>query len=463
MTQGRYSRDITTLAAFAADLRLQDVPSEVLERGRAIMIDCIRLHRRRAARRGNEGAGRARSGAPYRGGDGARPQYGLAAEAAAFLNGIAGTLSSISTKGNLHTKGHSGIQILPAAFAEAETAGNSGADLLLALIAAYEVGCRIFGATGGTARSPRMARSVRMAAAIAVAKLRRWQAEHTATVIADAATLGIAASRTTLTDGATVRNAYTGMSGRLAFVALDLAGIRDSPASATRSAPVFGKIYGEAYSPDQAIEGLGHDWQILRNYFKLYPCGRYVHSAIDLIDLLQAQHGPLDPAAIDRIEMDSYMFAASLGRQTVDTPFGTRFSIPTAVAARLLGLDHDITDDGSAIFASESVRALAQRIFVTEDPALTADYPRFQRSRMRLRLADGRSFAAGRPDQGQPEAAGPHSRTNSKASFSLWRAPAGATARKRRLETLCGPTAERVPDVGEFGSRIARHGEGFST
>ena len=449
MTEVRLSRDIAALAAFAAGLRLTDVPPEVVERGRAIVLDCIgcivagQQNPEMTALAARE-AGRQPGGATVLG-----RNLSLVSEAAAFLNGTAGTWLDLD-EGNLHTKGHPGIQTLPAAFAEAETAGHSGADLLLALIAAYEVGCRIYGATAARLAVHPHGTFGPLAAAVAIGKLRRLPADRIAQLIAVAATLGIAASRGTLADGATVRNAYTGLSGRLAFVALDLA---DSGFTGERDAlgSVFGKIYGEAYSPDRAINGLGRDWLILRNYFKLHPSGRYVHSALDLIDMLQTKYGPLDPSAVARIEIDTYMLAATMAAQSVETPFGTRFSIPVAVAARLLGLDRDITDDGSAVFASAAVRALARRVFLTEAPEFTTDYPRFQRSRMRLCRVDGRTLTIeAERIKGEPE--NPHSRGELEAKFLTLARPGWGERSAAALEML--RNVDRVPNVRELGREL---------
>ena len=239
------------------------------ERGRTILVDCV------GCIVAGQRAGEMRAlvhGEAARGGGSATVlgrNLGLPPEIAAFANGTAGTWHDLD-EGNLHTKGHPGIQILPAAFAEAEAADRSGADLLLSLITGYEVSCRIYGATAARLAVHPHGTFGPLAAAVAVAKQRRWPAERVAETIAVAATLGVAASRGTLRDGATVRNAYTGLSGRLGFVALGLVeagftGERDALAS------VFGNIYGERYAAAQAIDGLGRDWLILHNYLKLHP------------------------------------------------------------------------------------------------------------------------------------------------------------------------------------------------
>jgi len=289
-----------------------------------------------------------------------------------------------------------------------------------------------------------------LAAAVAVAKQRGWPAERLAETIAVGATLGVAASRGTLRDGATVRNAYTGLSGRLGFVALDLvmagfSGEQDALGS------VFGSIYGEHYDGQKAVAGLGRDWLILRNYFKLHPSGRYVHSAIDLIDRVQAEHGPLDSESIERIEVETYMLAATMAQQQGATPFGTRFSIPVAVAARLLGLDRDITADGAVAFASAAVAALAARVFVAEAPEFTATYPARQQSRICVRLTDGRVLTAA-AERIKGEAEQPHSPAELDGKFLALVRPSWAGRSETALARL--HDIDGVPGLRALGREL---------
>lgn len=448
MTQ--YAPDIIALAEFAAGLRLEDVPDTVLRRARTIVLDCIGCIV--AGQRNAEMA--ALTGVATAGASGPATVLGRAiaatAETAAFLNGAAGTWLDLD-EGNLHTKGHPGIQIIPAAFAEAETAGRSGTQVLLSLIAGYEVSCRIYGATAARLAVHPHGTFGPLAAAVALGKQHGFTAERLAPLIAIAATLGVAASRGTLRDGATVRNAYTGASGRMGFLALDLmqagfTGERDALAS------VFGHIYGEAYDPEWALADLGRDWLILRNYFKLHPSARYVHSAIDLLDIvMQREGGALDPNRVDRIEIDTYAMAATMDRQEADSAFGTRFSIPVAVASHLLGFDRDITDDGSAAYASEAVRGLARRVFVAEQPEFTAAYPARQRSRMRLVLHDGRVLAAeAELIKGEPEY--PHSPQEIETKFLALVRPSWGRHSEEALAALRG--IDRIASVHDLGRQL---------
>src|SRR5262249_10811061 len=146
-------------------------------------------------------------------------------------------------EGNLSTRTHAGIQLVPAALAEAEACVLSGAKLLEAVILAYEAAARIWRATKARHAVHPHGTYGPLAAAMALSKLRGNTVRATALAINIAATLGIAASRKSLNDGATVRNIYSGHSGRAGFEALSL---RDAGFTGETDAvaSIMGNIYG---------------------------------------------------------------------------------------------------------------------------------------------------------------------------------------------------------------------------
>ena len=136
------------LAEFVAKTHLSDIPSDVIERGGLILADsigCIAAGSMVSEMRGlvalqpAPGASKPTATAL---GTGLR----LASADAAFVNGAAGTWHDLD-EGNLSTRTHAGIQIVPAIVAECEARRLSGAALLEALILAYEASARIWRAT----------------------------------------------------------------------------------------------------------------------------------------------------------------------------------------------------------------------------------------------------------------------------------------------------------------------------
>src|SRR4029434_709252 len=87
-----------------------------------------------------------------------------------------------------------------------------------------------------------------------------------------AATMGMATSRQTLLDGATVRNIFTGHSAHMGLTATRLVecgftGEIDGVSN------VYGKVLSDHFRPEEVTAGLGTDWPVTQNYFKRAPDG----------------------------------------------------------------------------------------------------------------------------------------------------------------------------------------------
>ncbi len=367
------------------------MPDDVLARGRMVLADSIGCMiaggnvpevRRLLTFEQRKGAGRDATvlGAAT----------GLHRAAAAFINGTAGTWHDLD-EGNLSTKTHAAIQLVPAAFAEAEAARLSGQALLEATIVAYEASARLWRATKARHAVHPHGTYGPLASAIAIGKLRGFGPDKLANAAGIALTMGLASSRRTLDDGATVRNIYTGISGRHGFEALDLdeAGLS---AEADAASSILGSIYGLDFDAGMVTAGLGDTWWIRRNYFKRYASGRYTHGALDLAEVAKVKYPEEFKAdTIERIDIRTYFLAATLARQTARTPFGVRFSIPMLVASHIIRGVPPLTDDCSGTLADPDVCALAKRIFVSEDAAATAAYPDQQPTHMTVAFRDGSS------------------------------------------------------------------------
>jgi 2-methylcitrate dehydratase PrpD len=126
---------------------------------------------------------------------------------------------------------------------------------------------------------------------------------------------------------------------------------------------------------------------------------------------------------------------------------GAKFSIPYTLAARLVLGEWD--DCGVEAFREPAlsdprVRALARRVEVVEDPALTALTPHARPARVEVRLADGRVLARqvdqpfGEFDRPYPEARSGRSssrspdRPRSRGAGSAWGSVGASAPNARR-------------------------------
>ncbi|MEO7728313.1 MAG: MmgE/PrpD family protein [Burkholderiales bacterium] len=311
---------------------------------------------------------------------------------AALLNATAGVWLELD-EGNFNTNGHPGVHVIPAALAHAQEHRLSGADFLDAVMLGYEICGRIGGAYAmKTIVQPHGTYGV-IGAAVAVGRMSGFDAAQMRTVINIAASTPMGGNRQTMRDGATVRNYYAGhgnFTGQMA-VRLVQAGF-----TAPVDAPsvTYGQLLADDFKPAQVVAGLGADWILTQGYIKLYPSGRYIHSAIDaLLDALrQAPGGRVTPDAIERIDVRGYRMVAFLGEKRPKNMFGTRFSTPFSIATILYHGRADLDVFGAAAFANKDIMDLAMRVEVVEVPEFTAAFHAQQLVELDLRCKDGRTF-----------------------------------------------------------------------
>jgi 2-methylcitrate dehydratase PrpD len=281
-------------------------------------------------------------------------------------------------------------------------------------------------------------------AAVAAARLKGFDEGRMRDLINVASTMGMATSRQTLLDGATVRNIFTGHSGYMGLLALRLVecgftGEKDSPSS------VYGKVLSDGFEPAKAVANLGREWMIELGYFKLHPTGRYVHSVIDALEDLLSRHA-VEPKRVRSIEVEAYRLAAMLKEKRVTSTFGARFSVPFALATIL-------HHGGSSLAAFEDVanpdvQALAARIEVREKPSYTARYPAEQCCDVRITLDDARVLE-GHCVVTKGEASKPHSAAELERKFLQLGVPLWGEEAARRLLEGC-LHLEREPDFARF-------------
>lgn len=309
---------------------------------------------------------------------------------AVVANGTAGTMLELD-EGNRFARGHPGIHVLPAALAEAERLGASGTALIAAVVLGYDVAARL-----GAAAPVRPGMHMHgvhgvVGAAAAVARLRGLDRESTARALTAAAGLTLATSWQTALGGATIRNAYAGVGGANGWLAVDLAraGFTGLPDMLTEA---FGRISGMALDVRLALDGLGARWEVTRNYFKRYACCRHNHPAVEALEELLAE-GLVEPGRIEAIRVATFAQAATMSDRNPVGALGAKFSIPYALAARLLLGECGPDAFREPALSDERLRTLAGRVEVTEDPALTARLPAARPARVEVRLTGGRTVS----------------------------------------------------------------------
>ncbi|MEO7728783.1 MAG: MmgE/PrpD family protein [Burkholderiales bacterium] len=445
---------LTTLAAFASDAKLETLSATARDRARWIIADCIPvvaagMQQREMKALVAKHLAQAAPGNAWVIGAGKR----ATAFDAALLNGTAGTWLELD-EGNLFAKGHPGIRVVPAAVALAQESQVTGADLLLAVALGYELSSRVNRAAQmKLAIHPHGTYGV-MGAAIAAGKLKSFNAAQMLELINCASTMGMATSRQTLLDGATVRNIFTGHSGYMGLTAARLVecgftGEIDSPAT------VFGKVLGDGFDPAKVVAGLGSEWLIAQSYFKLHPIGRYAHSALDALeDLLAKVPGcRLDTAQVERIEVRAYFLCSILAEKNIVSSFGSRFSVPFALASVLYHGRSGLKSFNDDAVANATVQALTRRVDLQEDKAYTARYPAEQPVTVRIVMKNG-AVHEGHCTITKGEPTKPHSHAELTGKFFELGEPVwGKPVTQKLYDGLM--KLEEIPDFRAFAGAFA--------
>ena len=377
------------LAAFAAELRFEHCPAAVQDRVRWILADTLAAivagtaepELRALARRQAPGAATV---------PGLGPRF--QPEAAALLGGSAGTFLELD-EGNRFARGHPAVHIVPALLAHAETVPSDGPTFLGALLAGYEVCARIAGAS--RLRGPLHPHGTwgTVGAAVGCGRLAGRGAGAMETLIGIASSLMTATSKQTMLEGGLVRNVYAGLASRNGLLALQLV---DSGFGAEHDglASLFGRVLSDHWDTQALQAGLVTHWQVLQSYFKMHSCCRYNHGVLDALDLLAAR-GELPPAEqLERVQVDAYDLAAELVDPAPANTLAARFSVPFAVATRVVNGHSGVDAFGWAAVRDPRVQSLARRVSVREEPAFTRRLPHERPARVTLHWRDGRQAQA---------------------------------------------------------------------
>jgi len=306
---------------------------------------------------------------------------------AALLNGLAGRSIELC-EGHRYVSCQGAVQVLPTVLASAEWLERSGREALTALILGYDVAARI--GAGLTARplAHQNGQAPLLGAVAAGARLRGLTGDQTSLALRIGTILVLTPGYTNAVSGATALNVAGGMSGFAGILAPELAlsGVTTQPDAVEEA---FGQLVGDGFRAEAVTEELGQRWEIARNYFRLRACCNPIYSALDALEEILAEIRP-DPAAVERIEVATYRFAANMREPDPQNYFAAKYSLPHAAAALVLK-----GHAGYHAFTDEAVRdpamaALRRRVTVREDPDLNAQVPRLKPARVTVTFTDGR-------------------------------------------------------------------------
>lgn len=392
------------LAAYWAQARFEDLPPEVVHAARRFLLDTLAA----GVAGGRTSVVESVVAAMHAGGSGAGDSllWGrgdtLPPAAAALVNGTAAHALELDDFGGC---GHSGAVVIPAVCAMAQQRRSSGRDVILAVVAGYDLAGRVLEGSGGY--RPHNERGWHStgtcgsfgAAAAAARLLGAGEREF-------AHALGIAGTFTGgtwafLADGALVKRFHPGKAAETGVSAALLA-----HSGLTGPAQVLDATWGGFYptyapgvaTPERAVAGLGREFHILHSGIKPYACCRTLHSAIDAVLRIVPPRGSRHVAAL--VVHGNAQTVRQFSRGDVGNLLEAQFSAPYCLAVAAESGRATIDQFEPLRTTDPEVRRLMEATEIRPDRVLgPRDYPSLE-----VVFADGRReyldipFAKGAPE-----------------------------------------------------------------
>ena len=386
------------LARFAANLRFEDLPQEVVDRSKLLFMDLSGIIVRSLGLDSTQVLMESLKDLNLD--QGALQVLGSTErwrpQAAALITGAAAhSLDFDDTHAAAQL--HPGAPIIPAALAAAQMQGASTRDLIVAIVAGYEVMIRVaYGVTvlrhseRGFHPSATVGVFGATAAAGSIFKLSPAQMEHAfGTALSESAGTGQFA-----VNGAWTKRFHVGNAAAGGLLAASLAKRGFTGATqAFEGREGFFNVYSPAPQPEKAVEGVGTVWEILQTGLKPYPCCRGIHAPLDAVMALHARHDiridSIESVRVGMAKRSVYVVGEPQDRRrkpknVVDCQFSTHLCLSIALKHRHMGWD-----DYEPALKDPEIYALMQRIDVYEDAECEANFPTAFSGVVEIRLRDG--------------------------------------------------------------------------
>lgn len=389
------------LAAFAANLRFEDIPAPVLRRAEDLLLDCL---------------------ASILAGASARPVLAIDRYAAAmgpadgpseilinrrrtspvFAAMVNAAAAHVVEQDDVHNGSvfHPAAVVFPPALAVAQALGSSGRDLLVAAVAGYEVGIRVGEFLGrshykifhttGTAGT--------LAAAVTTGRLLGLSPEAMLHALGSAGTQA-AGLWEFLRDAADSKQLHTARAAANGIAAAYLAHAGFTGARHILEGPQ-GMAAGMSSDadPSRLTDRLGTRWALAETSFKFHASCRHTHPAADALQQVLREHN-LTEAGIDRVVAHVHQGAIDVLGPVVDprTVHQSKFSMGT-VLGLIARKGRAGLPEFDAALDDPAVAAFRARVTMELDPEVDAAYPQRWIGKVTVLTRDGRTLH-GRVDE----------------------------------------------------------------
>lgn len=432
-------RQLYQLVEFVQELKLEELPEQVVEAAEYCLIDTISSALGAADNPLIQSIVKsfcaidgASEGASLWG-------YGrkVPVRTAVFLNGMMGHVLELD---DVHTgsKAHIGTVVIPAAWALAEERRCTGKELLEAVICGYEVMARIgkgFGVITHRMKGWHVTSTAgTFGAAAACAKLLGLNTQETLYALGLAGTQSFG-TWAFLPDGTTNKILHPGKAALngLDAALLSQAGMTGPPHILDSADGALFPAMSDDYSYEAVSEHLGQTYEILNMDKKPYPCCRSTHCAIDGAIQL-CRDNEIAAEQVEHVEVRTYGIGyRQCGKEKTSRnpvlPSDAKFSTPYTVSCAIRNHRVGIEDFLPEAIACPQTRELMKHVMVEEDPDFTKRYPEHWGCSVTIVCKDGKRYFMEIPD----------------ASGSV-HAPLTKTQIWEKVDTILGRCPGRLPE-----------------
>ncbi|MDQ0382486.1 MmgE/PrpD family protein [Amycolatopsis thermophila] len=460
MTHQTYAEEI---AAFTADLTIDDVPEEVTERARLHALDALGI----ALASSTTDFGTAIHQAARQlgtGDDAGVVGFGtrLPAASAALANG---TLIHGLDFDDTHIRAvhHASAPALATALAVAEERGSTGQEALLAYVIGLEIGCRLAGAVPGELHDRGFHPTGIMGTFAAVAAAARLRKLEPAATVRSLGLAGSQAAGILEINGSWLKRLHPGWAAHSGIVAATM-----GAAGFAGPGTVFEGVHGVYQAhvgrvPDRAETGLdtlGSRWATTEIALKPYPCCHFTHAFIDAALAVRDElHGRgvrvSEIACIEAPTSERLLHQVTEPRESKIAPrtiYDALFSIQYATALALVTGRVDLAAFYDERYDDPEVLSLAAKVTCPVDR--DSDYPAHFPGEVIIRLGDGTTVARRVPaSRGTPD--NPLTTAEVVAKFTT---TAGRAVPQGQADTIAAIVLalDKEPDLGSLVKALTR-------
>jgi len=402
LTPTEVSEEIEVLIRFCREVQFEDLPGPIVQEAKNRLLDLLGCALagvrepssemvRRVLREWGGSAEATVIGTDVR----------MPAALAAFCNGAAGHAVELDDD---HKQAilHPGVCVVPAALAAGEKARISGRQVLAAIVAGYEIMCRV----GEAALPDRLLAKGFHPTAVCGAFGAAAAAAHVQGLSLEQfrAALGIAGSFAAglfefVNDGTLVKRLHPGNAAKSGILAAQLASQGYSgPRQVLEGRMGFFNAFAGGFSPQPLARDLGQRFEIARTSYKQYACCSYCHPLMDaLLELLDAT--PLDPAQVQEVVGRTFTDAVCLvgeplaQKREPANPVDAQFSAPYSLAVAFWDRQAMPEQFSSARVQDARVRRLTRKIRIEADPSFDREFPQRYPAEVVIRMQDGRTLS----------------------------------------------------------------------